>query len=203
MLISYDPYRSIQYCEISQSEKIHLQEAKSLEWMSRELSHRRRRIFRRWLEWTKIGHRLRGDDHGTRVDSELSDGSLETDRCIDHLGVDSTFFIDFFELVGLLESLPQRDTRTSRDQFSKYIHLFERDSECSTSIFDRCTGSQSTERTYLSHAIGSVFGPDVDEYLISPHIREVDIDIWHRYSGRIEESLKKEPIPQRIDIRDP
>ena len=203
MFLTNDANRSIQYREISQSEEVHLQEPESLEWMSRELSHCRRRILRRWLQWTKIGHRLRCDDHSTCMDSELSDGSLESDRRIDHLGIDTSFFVDFFELVGLLESLSESDTRTSGDQFREYIHLFEWDSECSTRILDSCTSSQSTERTYLSHTIDSVLGSDIDEYLISSLIREVDIDIWHRDTGRVEESLKKEPIPQRIDIRDP
>ena len=155
------------------------------------------------MERAEVGHRLWCDDHGTGMDSELTDGSLETDRGIDHLRIDSAFFIDFFELVRLLESLFQCDTRTSGDHLSKYVHLFEWYSEGSTRILDGCTSSERTERTYLSHTIGSVFGPDVDEHLISPHIREVDIDIWHGDTGRIEESLKKEPIAEWIDIRDP
>ena len=49
----------------------------------------------------------------------------------------------------------------------------------------------------------SVFLSDIFDDSSSSFIREIDIDIWHRYSGRIEKSFKEELISEGVDIRNP
>lgn len=83
------------------------------------------------------------------------------------------------------------------------IHLSEGDTECATDIFDGCTSRKRSKCTYLTDLIVSVFLSDIFDDSSSSFIREIDIDIRHGYSGRIEESFKEELVSERVDIGNP
>ena len=92
-----DLLRTIEDGEIAESEEVHLEKSECFEWTCRELSHRRCRILRWWLQRAEMCDRLWSDDHRTGVDSELTNRSFHFEGCIDD------FLIFLLTLIGFLE----------------------------------------------------------------------------------------------------
>lgn len=189
--------------QISETEKVHLQKSQTIERIGRELCYNCSIIFWRMLEWTKICHRTRSNDDGTGMDTQLSDCSLKFLSIFDELIVQGIGFDSSFQIWIFFDSIFYGDTWSRRYEFGKLIHLSKGDTECTTDIFDRCTSGKSTKCTYLTDLIVSVFLSDIFDDSSSSFIGEIDIDIWHRYSCRIEKSFKEELISEGVDIGNP
>lgn len=136
------------------------------------------------------------------MDSELSDGSLESLGGIEYFCIYFSIVIRPLELYRLGESLIERDPRSTWDELRKEIHLLEWHTERAARILDSSTSRKRTKSTYLCDSICTILFSDICEHLISSLIREIHINIRHRDARRIQKSLKKESVGKWVDIRD-
>lgn len=147
-------------------------------------------------------HRFRSDDNSTGMNSELTDRSFHLDSSIDDFPIFIFIFIGFLEFYRFFESFFELYSWTSRDELRKVIHLLEGDTEGTTRILYSRACGQSTKCTHLSNMVSSVFLTHIREDFFTTSIREVDIDIRHRDTRRIQESFKEESISEWINIGD-
>lgn len=191
---------SVKDSEVSESKKVHFKKPKGLKWSGRKLSHSRSWIFWWWLERTKILHRFRSNDHGTCMDSELTDSSFELEGGVDYFCIFLFCFIEFFEFTRFFECFLEGNSWTTRNEFCKIIHILKGDSESSSSIFYSSSRGKCAKSTNLCNMIFSIFRADIRKYLISSFIRKIHIDIWHTHTSRIQESFKKKSVFEWIYI---
>jgi hypothetical protein len=69
-------------------------------------------------------------------------------------------------------------------------------------VADRSPGEHRAERDDLRDVVLTVLAPDVRDDLVAPAILEVDVDVRHRHSVRVEEPLERQLVQDGIDRRD-
>jgi hypothetical protein len=153
--------------------------------------------------WADAGaDRSWSDDDGTRMHTELTDGSFEF-LCIgDELVVEWIIVDGAFQIWILFDSVFDCYAGPGWYHFREHVHLCKWYTESTSDIFHRRTSRECTKCTDLSDLVMAVFLSDIFDYASTSFVREVDVDIGHRYTSRIQESLEEELVPERIDIRD-
>ena len=70
------------------------------------------------------------------------------------------------------------------------VALVERDTAYSGGILECLFGFEGADSQDLTNAISPIAISDVLDDALSSILRKVDVDIWHRDAGRIQESLE-------------
>ena len=83
------------------------------------------------------------------------------------------------------------------------IHLRIRKIKCPSHITQYSACLKRTERNDLNHFVLAVFSDYIIYYFLSSFETEIHVYIGHGHTLGIKESLKKEAVPDRIDIGDP
>ena len=105
-----------------------------------------------------------------------------------------------FPIHGLL----QRDGLGGivRDQFRDFVHLSIRQAQHPPDIAHRGAGLQFSESNNLGDAIRAVFLAHVIDDLVAPVLTEIDVEIRHRHTLRVQKALEQQPEAQRIEVGD-
>ena len=69
-------------------------------------------------------------------------------------------------------------------------------------IADHAAGRQGTESDDLGHLILPVLFHNVVDNFLTALVAEIHVDIGHGYSFRVQETLKEELVPDRINVCD-
>ena len=79
---------------------------------------------------------------------------------------------------------------------------FERIAEHPRRILERLLGFDRSESHHLGDLLSPVLLLDVLDDLPSPALVEIDVDVGHRNSFRIEEPLEEQAVANRVELRD-
>ena len=113
-------------------------------------------------------------------------------------------FLIFLPEIGIfLERLVERNVELLRDHLRDAVALGVRQVERAPNVADDAAGRHRAERDDLHDAVSAVLLHDVVDDLLAPLEAEVDVDIGHRDTLRVQEPLENEIIFQRIELRDP
>ncbi len=99
---------------------------------------------------------------------------------------------------GIIET----DPRAFGHQLGDAVHLSQGDIEAAAHIPNDPPGLHGPERDDLADVFLAVFFRHIADDLVPAVDAEIDIDIRHADTGRIEEPLKEEPILDRLDVGD-
>ena len=107
------------------------------------------------------------------------------------------------ELRRLLQCIFQLDVELIGNELRQPVHVAVRHIERAAHILDRRLRRHRPESDDLRHALVAVFLPDVLDHLAPAPIAKIDVNVWQRHALRIQKSLKKQIVLQRIDVGDP
>ena len=118
-------------------------------------------------------------------------------------GVDEAFgigvaIVERFEIGCLLQRFLHR--MKLRDEFGDGVAEAIGEPESAPGVADRGARRHGSESNDLRHVIVPVFSPDIAQNIVAAVVGEVHIDIGHGDALRIEESLKKEMICDRVHV---
>ena len=108
-----------------------------------------------------------------------------------------------FEPRHIVHGLLQRDLRHVGDHPAQGIDLPGQDAQRFAGIAQHLLGAQRVERDDVRHMMCPITFMDIVDDLLAAVIRKIGIDIRHRYSLRIEKTLKQQVVMNGIDMRDP
>ena len=144
-----------------------------------------------------------GTDHDTRrVDGSMPWKSLQPHGHVDQIFHCLIRFISLPQVRVHGQGLPDRDSQFHGDHLCHRIRLGVREIKHPAHIPHCHAGSHGSEGDDLHHPVLAVLLINVIDHLLPSLVAEVDIDIRHGDTLRIQETLKDQLIPDRIDIRD-
>ena len=120
---------------------------------------------------------------------------------IDDLMCFGVSVITFPELRTDFERLSQCHSHGKRDHLGYLIALGDRHIKYSRDILHRLSGGKGSESNHVRHPALTVFGGNVIYCYLPSLIVEVDVEVRHRYTLYIKESLEDKTVPDGIDIR--
>ena len=71
-----------------------------------------------------------------------------------------------------------------------------------THILDRCLSGHGAERDDLCHVLASILRGDVIDDLASPVHAEIDVDVRHGDSFRVQKTFEQQFVLERIEVGD-
>ena len=111
-------------------------------------------------------------------------------------------FIQFPEFRVEFQCPVQCDIELVRHHLGNGIHITVRQIHHPADIADHALGRQRTECDNLHHLVRSIFSAHVIDHFLTSLVTEIDIDIGHGHTLRIEEALKQQIVADGVDIRD-
>ncbi len=93
------------------------------------------------------------------------------------------------------------NARLVRNTFCNRIHKCIRQIHHTPHIPDDSPCRKRTKRNDLRHTVSAVLFNDVIDHFLPPLETEIHVDIGHGNTFRIQETLKNQMIPDRVDIR--
>ena len=111
--------------------------------------------------------------------------------------------ISFFQLRIHFQCFINGNIQLLGNHLCNGIHLGIRHVQYTSHIPDHTTGSQCTKGNDLHYTVLTVFANHVIDHFLPALKTEVHINIRHGYSFRIQETLKKQIVTDRIQLGDP
>ena len=90
-----------------------------------------------------------------------------------------------------------------RDHFCDHVHLGIGHIQHTAHIPDHTPGSQGTKSNDLHHPVLAILFHHIIDHFLAPFKAKVHVNIRHRYTLRIQKTLKKKIIFDRIQPGDP
>ena len=112
------------------------------------------------------------------------------------------FFIRLLQFRIHGQSFINSDIQLLRNHFCNISNLCIWHIQNTANIPNHTTGCQSTKSNNLDHTVIPIFTADIFNNLLPSFEAEVNVNIRHRYSFRIQKSLKEQIIANRIKLCD-
>ncbi len=95
-----------------------------------------------------------------------------------------------------------RLARRIGNQFGDAIHQTQRHLQHASGVAHRGAGLQRSQRDDMGDTVGAIFVAHIAHDFVAPLLAEIDIEVRHRDTFRIEEALEKKTEAQGIQIGD-
>ena len=112
----------------------------------------------------------------------------------------SVLFVHGFKLRTCVQSFINSHGELKRYGFGNGVGFGVADTESSCHIPHRLLCFHGPEGYNLGNSALTVLSGNIVDYLLTAFIAEVDIDIRHADSFRIEETFKNQIVPYRVDV---
>ena len=145
---------------------------------------------------------LSADDDACRVSGGVAVQTLQLQADVQELLVLRPAVGGLHELGVFLQRRVQVDLRPLGNELRDGIGLVVGDVKHSGDVADDRARLQGAEGDDLAHLVFPVFVRDVGDHLFAAAMAEVDVEVGHRNSLRVEEALEEEPVLQGVDVRD-
>ena len=168
----------IQHCQVSQTQKVHFQQAQLLQRHHSVLADDglivpgQRYIFI---------HRLLGNDHAGSMGGCVAGHALQGLGHIDEPADLWVSLILVLQLLGQLQGIVQRNVKSGRHQLGHGIYFVIGYAQHPAHVPDGGTGSHGAEGDDLGHMVIAVFAADIVNHFLAAGIAEVHINIGHRH----------------------
>ena len=151
----------------------------------------------------KVSQDGRRDDHAAGVRAGIARQTLERSRQIDELANLRFAVVQALQLFFLLERLVERHADFQRNQLRDLVHIAIRMAENPADVAHHGLGGQGAVGDDLRYPLAAVLVGDVFNHPIATFHAEVDVEVRHRYSFGIQESLEQQVMLDGIQIGDP
>ena len=194
-------HRILDDCQCTQPQEIHLQKPQFLQRSHRKLGNQR--------SVTGSGqgdifvHRLLADHDACRMHGGMARQSLQTAGHVDQVMDLIVRLVQLLQLMVHGQRLVDGDIQLRGDHLCDGIHLSIRHIQHTPHITDHTARRQRTESNDLNHPVFSIFSGNVVDDFLAAFKTEIHVDIRHRHTFRIQETLKQELIAHRVQLCDP
>ena len=184
--------------QIAKPQKVHFEQPQLLDRRHRKL--RRRALIRQIQRHIFIDRRL-GDHHARRVRGRVTRHTLDRLRHVDNLARFHIGLVHLSEFRTGRERLINRHAQLKRNRLGDLVGLGIADAERPADVAHRLLGFHRTEGDNLRNTILTVFARHVVDDLRPALIAEVDVNIRHADTLRIEKTFKDQIVFDRVDVR--
>ena len=186
-----------------ETEEVELHEARRLDHLPVVLRDRKMR-FRIAIKRNQFFERPVADHHAGGVRRCVTIKAFELLRDFEKARDDRFAVALFLQLRFALDRLRQRDRigRVVRHEFAEPIDLSIRHLQHAADVAQHGARLQLSVRNDLCDAIVAVFFLHIVDDAIALFLAEIDVEVGHRNTFRIEEALEQQPELQRIEIGD-
>ena len=136
------------------------------------------------------------------MDRRVIRKALKTLRHIDQFMHPRIAVIKASEFRVHLQRLVDRDIQFHRHHLRHAVHLSIREIKCFANCFNDTSRRHGSKRRNLGHGVFAILLRHILDDTRTFRVLKVHVDIGHGYTLRIKESLKKQIVTHRIDIRD-
>ena len=195
MLALHHLFRIRQHGEISQTQKVHLEQAQLFQRRHDKLRDHIAVICR---ERHIMIDRFIRDDNAGRVRGRMARHSLQTARRVDELMNGFIALIHLPQLLGRRERLINGNMQLGRNQFCHHIDVTIRNIERASDISNRVARRHRAERHNLCDMIRAILARHVINHFLPAFIAKIHVDIRHADAFRIQEAFKIQRILNRV-----
>ena len=132
----------------------------------------------------------------------MSRKTFQTSRHVDQIVDILLLFVCLLQFRIHFQGFINSDIQLLGDHFRNISNLCIGHIQNTADITDNTAGCQCTESNDLNHTVISVFAPYIFDHFLSSFEAEVNVNIRHGYSFRIQESLEKQIITDRVKLCD-
>ena len=192
--------RILNHSQGAKSQEVHLQKAQLLQCRHRKLGGDG--TVRRSGQRHILVHCLLADHDACRMHGRVARQSLKALSHINQIVNLIVLLIRLSELRVHLQRLVDRDVELCGNHLRDRIHSRVGHVQHSSHIADYSSSRQRTERYDLYDPVLSVLAHHVVDDFLPPFEAEVNINIRHGHTLRVQEALKEQIIPDWIQLRD-
>ena len=197
--------------EVTQAQEVHLEQPQRLARRVVELRDDRA-VLRALHDRDDVGERVGAHDDRTRVHAPLARQALQAERVLDDLVRVGVLLVELTELRGLrvalvllVEDAVDRDVLTHDRRGQRLGELLadlEVLAEDTRRVLQGLLRLNRAVGDDLADAILAVLALDVGDNLVAPAFVEVDVEVGHRDSLRVEESLEDQTVIEGVQLGD-
>ena len=195
MLALHHFFRIGKHGEISQTQKVHLEQTQFFQRRHDEL---RDHIAVIGGERYIMVDRFIGDDNTGRVRGRMARHSLQTARRVDELMNGFIALIHLPQLLRRRECLINGNMQLGRNQFCHHIDVTIRNIERASDISNRVTRRHRAERHNLCDMIRAILARHVINHFLPAFIAKIHVDIRHADAFRIQKAFEIQRILNRV-----
>ena len=192
--------RIVDHGERRQAKEVHLQQAHLFDGTHVVAGNNLLRLGP--SHWNKLGQRT-GRNHNPRsVNAGTAHQALQTHCRVDQLLDLRLRVIRLRQRAVVLQYLGNRYSDLALDHLRDAIDFAIRHIECASHVLDCRLGRHRVEGDDLCDLVLAVLALHILDHFAAPVHAEVDVDIGHRDTFRIEKALEQQLMLQRVDVRD-
>jgi hypothetical protein len=188
--------------EVLDAEEVHLEQADFLDLVHGELRSNRF-VARVAIKRAILRQVLVGDDDARGVRSRVAHATFHRDGCFHQLTNLRIRFDSRAQIGALFEGFLEIRFRPIGDELRNLIHNRERNAQHATNVAHRELGLDRAEGDDLRNAILAVLLAHVFDHFAATFEAEVHVDVGHRETIGVQESLEQQPVLQRTQLCDP
>ncbi len=196
------PGRVVQYGEVAQAQKVHLQQTQLLQGGHDVLGDGLAVV---GGQGDVVHHRPAGDDHPGGVGGGVPGHPLDGHGGVDELFGVGVLVVGVLQLLGQPQGVLQGDVqrpRTAGDQLGQGVHLAVGHAQHPAHVPDGAPGGHGAEGDDLGHVVLAVLLFHIVDDLLPPAGAEVDVDIGHGHPLRVEEALEVQAVFHGVHVGD-
>ncbi|MBA7675794.1 hypothetical protein ES703_84032 [subsurface metagenome] len=190
--------------QVSQAEKVHLEQPDAGNILHGELSHHRGFAVALAcpLQGDIAGERLLGYNHAGGMGAGVAGNPLQPSGGINQVADDLILFIDSPQLVILIQGSLQGHPRPEGHQPGDAVDIAVGHTQRPPHIPQRGSGAQGTEGDNLGDMVLAVSLRDIGYDLITAGVLEVQIYIGHLLALQVKKALEDQLILNRVNLGD-
>ena len=197
--------------QVTQAQEVHLQQAQRLARRVVELRDDRA-VLRALHDRDDVGERVGAHDDRTRMHTPLACQALQAERVLDDLVRVGVLLVELTELRGLgvalvllVEDAVDRDVLAHDRRGQRLGELLtdlEVLAENARGVLQGLLGLNRAVGDDLADAVLAVLALDVGDDLVAPAFVKVDVEVGHRDSLGVEESLENQAVLEGVELGD-
>ena len=145
---------------------------------------------------------LRTDHHARRMHGGVSGQTLQTFAHVDQFFYLPVRLIQLSQLRIDLQRPVDGDVQLIGNHFGDSVHVSVGKVHHPAHVADHALGRHGTEGNDLHHLLLPVFSSHIIDDLLPPFEAEVDINIRHGHTFRIQETLEQQIVTDGVDVGD-
>ena len=197
-MVSLNELQSIPYNrQVSQPQKVHLKQSQFFDSSHGELCSR---TFVRKVQRNILVYRCLGNHHSGSMGRSVARHTFYGFRHVDNLTGLTVLFIHGFKLRAGGKCLVYGHVKLKGNSLGDGIRLGIAYTQGSGNISYRLLCLHGSEGYYLRNPALAVLAGNIVDYLLTALIAEVYIDVGHADPFRIEETLKDQIVPDRVNV---
>ena len=190
-----------QHRQVRQPEEVHLQQADLVQDLHVVLGHGAVAAGGA-LEWHVVRQRLIRHHHAGGVRPRVARHTLEAARRIDQPRDVRLTLIQRLELRALLQRVAELQPDGNRGyELGDAVYLVEWIIQRATHVANRRAREQASKGDDLRHPVSAVAIDHVLDHFVTAVVGEVHVNVRHLDALWVEEALKRQPVLDRVQVR--